>query len=143
LGLYRLGVLSESTAGIAHSDSPIYQALAASARKGAYRDSDPGRLDAPAFASARSAESLVLRLQELFFQNAVPASALKRVSDIVAAEVAITSVVEEQQRWTDVTHFRRIIDRAAKLSVLPSSSRQREVGVDHLDSRNGSSKREP
>jgi len=142
--LYRLGGMSERTAGIAKSDSPVYQALAAAARKGAYRDSDPGQFDPPAIASARSAESLVLLLQELSFQNAVPASALMRLSDIVAEEVAITSVAEEQRRWTDVTHFRRIIDSAAKPSVpkVPTSSRQRTAGVD-LDSRKGSSKREP
>jgi hypothetical protein len=143
-GLYRLGVLYEKTAGTTNSDSPLYQALVASDGKaGGYQLSKQRQL-LSVVASDRKADSLALRLQELCFQNAIPASALMRVSHIVAAEVAITSVAEEQQRWTDVAHFRRISDSAAKPSVpkVPSSGRQRPTGVD-LDSRKGSSKTEP
>jgi hypothetical protein len=131
-GLYRLGILYERAGGKANSDSPVYQALATLEHKGAHPDlSDPWRVTwDPATTFSRKAVNLVLRLQELSFQNAVPASTLKRLSDTVAAEVAMTDVADEQRRWNDVTHFKQLVDSATRRSDLkPTAASGRESTV--------------
>jgi tetratricopeptide (TPR) repeat protein len=115
-GLYRLGIVYGRTAGKAISDSPIYQALAELEKTGSHRDlTEPWRVmfDGPAVTSTRNAGSLVLRLRELCFQNAVTASALKRLADAVAAEVAMADAADQQRRWADRAHFRQVIDSAS------------------------------